>query len=150
TCDANGSVPGRTDFGITSLDCPPPSGGIIATLPIDLSNATDPISKTLSSANPNCLVGGGKCFCSSCNNANQEPCDANSDCPDPPGPIGPICNGKRCLSGTNNGAACTNDTECPGGGSCNRPGEPTRKNGCVDDTTTPAVNGNLCVDSAPT
>jgi hypothetical protein len=135
-CDANGSVPGRPDFGRTSLDCPPNPAGIIATLPIDLSNATDPVTKTITAASPNCTGSpGDKCLCNTCNNVNSEPCDSNSDCPDPAGPIGPICGGKRCLGGANAGAACSNNSECPSS-SCAVPGEPTKPSGCLDDTTT--------------
>jgi hypothetical protein len=145
-CDANGTVPGRPDFGKTSLDCPLASGSIIATLPIDLTNATDPVTKTVTAASPTCSgESGEKCLCDTCNNGNQEPCDANSDCPDPAGPIGPICGGRRCIGGTNSGAACTTNTECPSGGICNKPGEPTKPSACLDDTNT--VNTLDCSDT---
>jgi hypothetical protein len=74
-------------------------------------------------------------MCGTCNNGNNTACFVNADCPDPPGPIGPICNGKRCLGGANIGAACTNNTECPSS-SCAVPGEPTKPASCVDDTST--------------
>jgi hypothetical protein len=173
SCDSNGSVPGRPDFGSTSLDCPPSAGALIATLPIDLSNATDPVVKTVSASSPGCSgEPGERCLCDTCNNANQEPCDANADCPDPAGTIGPICAGRRCIGGTNNGAACngalqciagtnfgatcTTATQCPGsscaalcsgGGICGRPGEPTKPTACLDDTATVGVLD--CSDSAP-
>jgi hypothetical protein len=139
TCDANGSVPGRPDYGATSLDCPPSPGGIFATLPIDISNATDPVTRTVSASSPSCSGRPGeKCLCDTCNNGTGEPCSANADCPDPPGPIGAICGGRRCLGGTNDGAACTFNSECPGS-SCSRPGEPTLASYCHDDTATPGV-----------
>ncbi len=129
-CDANGDVPSRPDFGRTSLDCPPASGAQIATLPIDLSNKTDVVTRTLSTANSNCTGSpGDKCLCSTCDNINADPCFTDLDCPP-----GGICGGKRCLSGTNNGAACSVAGDCPGG-ACARPGEPTKPSGCVDDTT---------------
>jgi hypothetical protein len=134
-CDANGAVPGRPDFGATSLDCPPLVGALLATLTIDLSNATDPVTRTLSASSPGCSgAPGQRCLCDTCNNASQEPCFANADCPDPAGPIGPICGGRRCLGGINIGAACTTASECPGGGVCIRPGEPTRPWSCIDDS----------------
>jgi hypothetical protein len=147
-CDANGFVPGRPDFGQTSLDCPLAAGSLIATLPIDLSSATDPVTKTLTSASPACSgEAGERCLCDTCNNVNQEPCDSNADCPDPAGPVGAICGGKRCIGGTNNGTPCANTTECPGGGICNRPGEPSKPSACLDDTAT--VNALDCTDTAP-
>jgi hypothetical protein len=134
-CDANGSFPGRPDFGSSSRDCPPLSAGLLATLGIDLTNATDPVTKTLTTSSPNCTGAAGKCLCDTCNDANADACDDNADCPDPPGPIGPICGGRRCLSGVNAGTACTANSECPGG-TCTRPGEPTKPNGCSDDSMT--------------
>ncbi len=144
-CDANGTVPARPDYGKTSLDCPLAPGAIIAVLPIDLTNATDPVVRTVTASSPGCSgEAGEKCLCDTCNNINQEPCDNNADCPDPAGPIGPICGGKRCIGGTNNGAACNNTTECPSGGICGRPGEPTKPSACLDDTAT--VNTLDCTD----
>jgi hypothetical protein len=136
-CDANGQVPGRPDFGTTSLDCPPAPSGIIATLTIDLTSKTGPVVKTLSTASPNCNgAAGQKCLCDTCNNANADVCDDNSDCPDPAGPIGPICGGRRCLSGVNVGAACNATSECPAS-ACQKPGQATQPTACVDDTTQP-------------
>ncbi len=149
-CDGNGTVPGRPDYGTTSLDCPPPIA-TIAVLPIDLTNSTGTVSKVLSASSPNCTAGGlpagTKCVCDTCNNANSEPCDSNADCPVSGGNPG-ICGGRRCLGGTNIGAPCTVASQCPGG-SCARPGQPTQPNGCVDDCTT-IPDGTLCVDTAPT
>jgi hypothetical protein len=147
-CDANGTVPGRPDFGQTSLDCPLAAGALIATLPIDLSNATTLVTRTVSATSPGCNgAPGERCLCGTCNNGTAEPCAANADCPDPTGPIGPICNGNRCLGGTNGGAPCTNVSECPGGGQCNKPGEPTKPSACLDNTATPGVLD--CSDTAP-
>ncbi len=145
-CDANGSVFNRPDFGVTSLDCPPPPGSLIATLPIDLTNATDPVTKTLSANSPNC--GGDpteKCLCETCNNLAATPCDDNADCV----AVGAtVCGGRRCIGGTNAGAPCNNNSVCPNGGICGRPGEPTKPSACLDDTSTVGVLD--CSDTAPT
>jgi hypothetical protein len=146
---------------------------LIATLPIDLTNATDPVTRTLSAGSPACSgEAGERCLCDTCNNLSASPCDANSDCSDPPGVIGAICGGRRCIGGNNNGAACntvaglqcigganlgaacTVASQCPlsscaslcgpGGGICGRPGEPTKASACLDDTNTPGVLD--CVD----
>jgi hypothetical protein len=147
-CDANGQVPGRPDFGQTSLDCPIAAGSLIATLAIDLTNATDPVTKTLSASSPGCSgEPGERCLCDTCNNVNQEACDANTDCPDPAGPVGPICGGRRCIGGTNAGTPCATTSECPSGGICGKPGEPTKPSACLDDTTTVGVLD--CSDTAP-
>ena len=76
----------------------------------------------------------------------------DAECSDPPGPIGPICGGKRCLGGANAGAACTVNSECPGGGLCGVPGE-TQPNACAEDTSTPLSgclpaggNEGICAD----
>ncbi len=137
-CDGNGTIPSRPDFGTTSLDCPPAAAGVIATLPIDLTNRTGPVTKTLSTSSPNCTgSGGNKCLCDTCNNASATPCMTNADCV----AVGATqCGGRRCLGGSNNGAPCTNVADCPGmGTACARPGEPTRPSACLDDT---AANGN--------
>jgi hypothetical protein len=137
TCDANGDVPGRPDFGRTSLDCPPDAAAIIATLKIDLSNKTSTVTRTLTTASPNCTSSAfvnDKCLCDTCNTATAEPCATNADCPVSGGSPG-VCGGRRCLSGSNNGAPCANNSVCPGG-SCGRPGgTPTAPSGCSDDTT---------------
>ena len=73
----------------------------------------------------------------------------NADCPDPAGPVGPICGGRRCDGGINDGVPCNSNSECTaGGGICTRAGEPTKPNGCLDDTSTP-VDGSVCADTAP-
>jgi hypothetical protein len=136
TCDGNGTVFNRPDFGITSLDCPSPAAAIIATLPIDLSNATGPVTKTLNASSPNCNgVAGQKCLCSTCNNAAATPCDSNADCTD----VGAtVCGGKRCLGGVNDGTPCASATACASG-ICDRPGEPTKPSACVDDPSTVGI-----------
>jgi hypothetical protein len=139
TCDGNGQVFNRPDFGITSLDCPSPATAIIATLPIDLSNATGPVTKTLSASSPGCSgAAGQKCLCSTCNNLAATPCASNADCTEAGHTV---CNGKRCIGGTNAGAPCASETACPGsgGGVCDRPGEPSKPSACIDDTSTVGI-----------
>lgn len=144
-CDANGTVPSRPDFGRTSLDCPPAAGLNVATLPIDLSNSTGTVTKTLSSSSPNCGDGSGeKCLCETCNNAAATPCGSNADCV----AVGAtICGGRRCLGGTNDGGVCNNDSACPSGGLCGKAGEPSKPSACLDDTATAGVLD--CTDTAP-
>jgi hypothetical protein len=147
-CDGNG-VAEYPDFGVTSFDCPKSALAskiadfVLGT--VDFSTAAQ--SRVLGAASPTCGDGSGrKCFCDTCNNGANQSCASNADCPDPPGPIGPICGGRRCLGGSNVGAACTANSECPGGGLCVRSGEPSKPNGCVDDTVTA---GPDCVDTVP-
>jgi hypothetical protein len=134
TCDGNGTVANRPDFGTTSLDCPLAAGALIATLPIDLSNTTDTYTRTLSASSPACTgAPGERCLCDTCDNAAASPCYSNVDC----AAVGAtICGGKRCLGGTNAGEPCVAASECPGGGICGRPGEPTKPSACLDDTST--------------
>jgi hypothetical protein len=146
-CDANGFVPGRPDFGRTSLDCPPPAGNLAATLPIDLTNSTATVTKTLTSASPNCSDGSGtKCLCETCNNAAATPCDSNGDCT----AVGAtVCGGRRCIGGTNDGGPCTAGgaaTACPNG-LCGWAGEPSKPSACLDDTATVGIHD--CEDTAP-
>jgi hypothetical protein len=146
-CDANATTPDRPDWGATSLDCPPIPNGLLATLTVDLSSATSDVVKTLSATSPRCSGDpSATCLCDTCNDLNADACDDNADCPDPPGPIGPICGGRRCLSGPNVGAACTANSACPSS-ACTRLGEPTKPSACLDDTTTPGVYE--CADTAP-
>jgi hypothetical protein len=150
-CDANGEVFERPDFGQTSFDCMPPPQSVIASLPIDLTNTTGTVTKAITAGSPNCSgEAGQRCACDTCNNATAQPCDSNADCPTSGGNAG-ICGGRRCIGGTNDGGPCagTNASQCPGGGACGKPGEPTRPNACVDNTTTPGVDGSVCVDAAP-
>ena len=146
-CDANGAVPNRPTFGSTSLDCPPDTGLKVADLSIDLSSATDPVTKTLSASSPNCSDGSGqKCLCETCANAAHNACDSNADCV---ATGGGVCGGRRCVGGTNEGAACTTpgvNTQCPSG-LCGTDGEPTKIGACLDDTTSPGVFD--CTDTVP-
>jgi hypothetical protein len=146
-CDANATNE-YPDFGQTSFDCPPAPASQISEFVVGTVNfTTGTQTRTLSTANPLCSGSftSERCFCDTCNNPNNEACDDNSDCPDPPGPIGPICGGRRCLSGTNFGAPCTTNSQCPTG-FCGRPGEPSKPNSCLDDTIT---FGPECVDTPP-
>jgi hypothetical protein len=118
TCDVNGQSP-NLFWGKTSLDCPPLTGGLIATLAIDLTNTTGTKTRTLSAASPNCRAVGftaNKCICDTCNNANATPCSTNADCPASGRCTGG--SGTFCIGGTNAGAACTVASQCPGGGAC--------------------------------
>ena len=141
-CDGNGDVPGRPDYGVTSLDCPPLAAAQIATLPIDLSNTTGAVTKTLTASSPNCSgQPPNKCLCDTCNNLAATPCSTNADCV----AVGAtVCGGKRCLSGANNGAPCSTNSQCPGG-ACSRPGEPTKPASCLDNTST--IDTLDCIDS---
>ena len=164
-CDANSSSP-IPAFGRTSLDCPPSSGANIANLPIALKNSTDPESRSLSAASPNCTAFGFttlKCACDTCNNAAATPCSSNADCG------AGICGGLRCLvdaptpgtpcssEGTGSDSACCTEPTCTSGtiGTCGRPGEPSKPNACSngqclsgggpdDGACQVAPNDNLC------
>ncbi len=148
-CDANGAT-SNPFRGSTSLDCPPLGGGLIATLPIDLSNTTGTKTRTLSAASPNCRAIGfttNKCQCDTCNNSAATPCSSNADCV----AVGAtVCGGKRCQGGANSGTPCTATSECPGG-SCGVPGAATAPNqcdagsgDCVADPGTPSPNDRVC------
>ncbi len=151
------STQGSSQFGDVTLDCPPNPGANAGTLGIDLIISTGTQSVTVSAANPTCRQTGYtglRCLCDTCNNANAESCSTNADCPDNPPATPGICGGRRCLSGSNVGAACTAGSECPGS-SCSRPGQATQPNVCVDDSSTPedgsictSIGGNegICVD----
>src|SRR6185295_12796754 len=98
--------------------------------PIDLTNSTGTVTKTLTAASPKCTATGfttQNCLCSTCNNAAQEPCSASGDCPNSGGGAG-ICGASRCLGGTtpgapcltciggsNHAAKCATASECPSG-----------------------------------
>ncbi len=149
-CDANANAPaGYPDFGSTSFDCPPTPGALISTFVLGtVTFATDPQDSTLTAASPPCTASGYTslaCHCETCNNINAPPCATNADCPPSGGNPG-ICGGRRCFGGTNVGGPCTAHSACPGG-FCSVPGELTRPNGCVDDTTLPGFQ--LCEDTAP-
>ncbi|HEY2388851.1 MAG TPA: hypothetical protein VGK30_17985 [Candidatus Binatia bacterium] len=161
-CDANGA---STQYGPTSLDCPPLNGALIGTSKLDLSSTTGTDSLTLAATSPDCTapgfgtprcIGGPnqtvscsatsecpgglcqtpKCACSSCNDAAAEPCSSDADCPDPPGPLGPVCGGKHCFAGSNVGAGCNATSECPGS-ACARLGANTAPNQCDDSVCSP-------------
>ena len=158
TCDTSGlkcsdgdrvglacSPQGSSQFGEVSLDCPPASGTNAGTLAINLNISTGTQSVTLTAASPQCRASGAtgsKCFCDTCNNVTQGACFTDADCPISGGNPG-ICGGKRCIGGGNAGAPCNVNSECPTG-NCNRPGEPTRPNVCLDDTTTGPIEA--CID----
>lgn len=135
-CDANATVPGRPDYGTTSLDCPPLPAGLLADPVLPFGNATDAVTRALSAASPSCTASGfatAKCLCETCNDANAEPCFTNADCPPSGGNPG-VCGGRRCIAGPNVGAPCTSNTQCPSG-ACARPGAPTAPSGCIEDYT---------------
>lgn len=148
TCDAAASVPERPDFNPTSFDCPPSPSSFLGSLALNanpITVSTAPAPRTLASTSPNCTdtaFTAAKCFCDTCNHAAATPCSSNADCV----AVGAtICGGRRCIGGPNLGAACTTNTQCPGiVGGCNRPGVPTRPNGCFDDTS---IAGALCQDT---
>ncbi len=170
-CDANGTTPLWPDYGATSLDCPPRKIYQAFTHTSTLLGSTGTASLVLTAASPRCTGGvTARCACDTCNNAAAEPCTSNADCP-PSGGTAGVCGGRRCLGGPSNGSpcrlcvggandgsvctsgancaggACLNPT-CPGGGLCARLGNPTKPNGCFDDSTTP-LDGSQCVDTAP-
>src|SRR6185295_10287919 len=61
-----------------------------------------------------------------------------------------VCGGKRCQGGSNVGAPCSNNTECPAGGACTVPGFATAVNSCDGGATdcaaggTPGPNDGVC------
>ena len=140
-CDADAV---SASFGATSFDCPPDPSQDIGDLAIVFDDATTGTkTRSITPSNPACSgISGPRCFCDTCNNANGGACSSNADCPISGGNPG-ICGGRRCIGGANAGAPCASSTSCPGGGSCNRPGEPTKPNGCIDDSNTPG-DGTIC------
>lgn len=121
-CDVGGTT---HFFGALSIDCQPEVARSIGTLKISFNPATT--GTTTLTASLACTDAPGQlCPCDTCATAQNEPCSTNADCPG-----GVICGGRRCLSGANAGAGCTTASQCPGG-SCNRPGIPTRRNGCSE------------------
>lgn len=110
SCDGEGPSP-EPSFGISSLDCPPSAGGLLATIPIDLTNTnTSTITKTVDGTSPTCNGAPGKrCLCGACSGNSQIPCDHDADC-------------AAVAAGT-----CTSSA-----------GEPRKPNACVDDTNTGA------------
>lgn len=121
-------------FGPVSFDCPPSPGANVGNLPITLAYSTGTQTRTLSAANPACRApgfSGDKCFCDTCNNAAATPCTSNADCVLAGATV---CGGRRCLGGTNNGAPCAVNSECPGTLACGFPGTATKPNDCDDST----------------
>ncbi len=121
-CDVGGSNP---FFGDLSLDCLPSSAANVGNLQISFNKATTGTS-SLSAGLPCTAFGFGsaQCFCDTCADAAADGCSKDADCAP-----GVTCGGLRCISGPNNGNACTDDAECPDG-SCNRPGLATQPNQC--------------------
>src|SRR2546427_3668935 len=120
-CTVNGTSP---LFGSTSFDCPPDPAANIAALNIKLHLTTGLQTLTLAAANPLCTAPGFtalSCFCDTCGDAGAAACATNADCA-----AGGVCGGKRCLSGTNAGAACTTGTGGPPRHARGRPGERTK------------------------
>lgn len=143
-CDADGQ---SGSFGATSFDCLPNDAANIGNLSIVFDDATTGTkTRTTSAASPNCGASGfgmQKCFCDTCNNVDAHPCGSDADCPPSGGNPG-ICGGRRCIGGTNVGAPCAVNSQCPAG-LCQRTGEPTRPTACLEDTTTPG--SGACADA---
>ncbi len=79
-CDANGASP-EPSFGSTSLDCRPSAGGLIATIPVDLTNTTGTITNTVTASSPTCNgTPGERCLCATCSEDSSKPCKSNADC----------------------------------------------------------------------
>src|SRR6266481_7387988 len=116
-CDVQGD---NALFGAMSVDCQPVRAGNIGNLNIVFNTATT--GTTSLATGPKCTAPGFtsvNCFCDTCATAVGEPCNSDADCPG-----GATCGGKRCIGGTNVGAACVAASECPSG-SCGRPGQAT-------------------------
>jgi hypothetical protein len=152
TVDGTSPTPGVGDL---SLDCPPSPSALVATSTAAVTSATGFTFATLTADQPFCRAFGAtakKCFCDTCNSGTYPnalvPCTTNADCPDPAGPIGPICGGLRCLGGANNGAACTVGADCASG-TCSVPGEPTKPNSCNDGVCEPDGQGHALCPSGP-
>ncbi len=121
-CDVGGT---NEFFGALSIDCQPSSAKNIGNLSIGFKPATT--GETQLATNRPCTDAPGQnCFCDTCATLAAEPCNTNADCPG-----GAVCGGRRCVGGTNAGAVCTTASQCPSG-FCNRPGQPTKPNGCAD------------------
>ncbi len=124
-CDVAGT---HDLFSTVTFDCPPFVAANIGYLDIRAPHETTGTS-TLPRGT-RCTGMAGECACNTCATAGAEPCNGNADCPP-----GIICGGRRCIGGSNNGTPCTNNTECPGA-LCNRPGEPSMQNSCIDGVCT--------------
>jgi hypothetical protein len=135
TCDAGlragqpCDVAGTHDlFSTVTFDCPPFVNANIGYIDIRAPHETTGTSTLTRGTKCTGMV--GECACSTCATAAAEPCNGNADC----GP-GIICGGRRCLGGPKFGAQCTNNSECPSS-LCNRPGEPSLQNSCLDGVCT--------------
>jgi len=146
-CDVHVMSP---TFGASSFDCPPHPFSRWAGAAFLLNLSTGEQTRQVSAESPNCSAPGFttlKCFSDTCNNAAATPCFSNADCV----AVGAsVCGGERCQGGTNNGAPCTNKSECPGGG-CGIPGKATATNECADAVCTPntppdndSINEGVC------
>ncbi len=124
-CDINGVSP-IPAFGATSLDCPPPSGAVLANLSIALSGSSGTETRTLSAASPNCTAFFGpgvtkECFCEA---GGSEPTAPNAcvdlTCTDQGGGEGACENGPidtNCAIESFRG--CITGADCPApGDSC--------------------------------
>jgi hypothetical protein len=125
-CDVGGT---SDFFGSLSIDCQPASNKGVGVLSIGFKPATTGTTQ-LASNRPCADAAGQTCFCDTCATSAAEPCNVNADCP-----VGIICGGRRCISGSNRGAPCTQASQCPGG-FCNKPGQPSRPNACADGLCT--------------
>ena len=128
-CDIAGS---HDVFQTVTFDCPPFASFNIGNLDIRVPHESTGTS-TLARGT-RCTGTTGDCACNTCATAEAEPCNGNADCPG-----GAICGGRRCIGGSNNGNACTNVSQCPDG-LCNRPGEPSLQNSCLDGVCSLNVN----------
>ncbi len=126
-CDVGGT---SEFFGPLSSDCQPSSVKGIGNLSIGFKPATTGTVQLAS--NRPCTDASANCFCDTCATLAAEPCNTNADCPG-----GVVCGGRRCVGGSNAGALCTTASQCPNGGFCNRPGQPTKPNACIDGVCSP-------------
>ncbi len=126
-CDVAGT---HDLFSTVTFDCPPFVAANIGYLDIRAPHETTGTS-TLTRGTRCTGQPGADCACSTCATAAAEPCNSNADCPG-----GATCGGRRCITGPNNGTPCSNNSECAGG-FCNRPGEPSKQNSCLDQICSP-------------
>jgi hypothetical protein len=134
-CTVDGLAhPGYGASRATSFDCPPDPANLVGDFRSTVVGTTGTTSFATSPASPRCSAAGfvtTQCLCGTCNTAGNITCTSNADCPESGGAPG-ICGGRRCLSGPLTGTPCSASSECAGG-SCARPGEPTKPHGCADD-----------------
>jgi hypothetical protein len=126
-CDVAGT---HDLFNTVTFDCPPFVGANIGYL--DIRAAHETTGQSVLTRGTRCTgQPGADCACNTCATAAAEPCNSNADCAP-----GIVCGGRRCVSGPNNGAQCAANSECPSG-FCNRPGEPSKQNSCLDSICSP-------------